>query len=282
MKQAESDPRARFNSDLATERRRADLALPGLSYKRTQVNIGEWERIRVSSPEAAESIGRPEGNYDTLNLPRLDTMDADALEDAVDEVARELCHICTEGKICPERILVAGLGNPALTPDAVGCEVLRHINPTLQISMTDGRMFDALECSEIALIAPGVSGTSGLDSADVIAGIADRICPDVIIAVDALAARSPKRLGTTLQICDTGIHPGSGVGSHKKAIDERMMGVPVIAIGVATVIDAMLSVGEDETECQEMLVCPKDIDGIVKNAAKIIAGGINQAFGVMY
>ncbi len=274
-----------FNSDLACERHRADTSVPGIEYKRESAPFGSWERISVTSDAGAQSIGRPIGRYDTLNIPRADTIDEDGMEDAKEAVARELCTMTALLGIIPERILVAGLGNPSLTPDAVGARCASLIRPTLHISQAARDMFEALDCMEIAVIAPGVSADTGISSADAIAGVASRLSPNLVIAVDSLAARSPKRLGSTLQFCDTGIHPGAGVGSHRRAIDKSLLGVPVIAIGVPTVIDARLLVeGEDDKRVGTpgMLVCPKEIDSIVKSAAEIIAGGINQAFGIVY
>ncbi|MBR7116369.1 MAG: GPR endopeptidase [Clostridia bacterium] len=272
----------RFNSDLATERRRADTACDGIYFLKERATIGEWERITVKNEEAEAEIGRPIGRYDTLNLPPLGELDCLDIEDAIDEVARELCMLTEINRATPYRILVVGLGNGDLTPDSIGTKCASLISPTLHISKEDPEAFDALRCSEIAVIAPGVKAENGISSADIIGGVAERIVPSLVIAIDSLAARSPKRLGTTLQFCDTGIHPGSGVGSHEKAIDEDLVGTTVIAIGVPTVIDSRLIVeGENDTGTTGMMVTPKDIDEISNVAAKIIAGGINQAFGLM-
>lgn len=270
-----------YDSDLACERRRADTRVDGIEEEQFDAPIGELVRIRVTSEEGARSIGRPCGRYDTLTLPRIDTLDGEAIEDAKEAVARELCELMYENDVSPERLLVVGLGNPSLTPDAVGSLVADGVEPTMHIRRYDERMFQALDCSEIAVIKTGVVATSGIDAAEVVRGVTKSIRPDALIVIDALAARSPDRLGTTLQFCDTGIHPGSGVGAHRHAIDEGLMGVPVIAIGVPTVIDARLLVGGDDAQSTDgMLVCPKDIDAIVKNVSQIIAGGINQAFGI--
>ena len=273
----------KFNSDLAAERRRADTGCVGVEFVREGAIIGEWERIRISSEEGEAEIGRPKGRYDTLNLPPMCELDYVDIEDAIDAVSAELSRICELDRITPHRILVIGMGNRELTPDAVGAKCAELIEPTLHIAKSDKEMFSALKCSEIAVLTPGVRCSSGVDTADIAGGLAERICPTLVIAVDSLAARSPKRLGTTIQFCDTGILPGSGVGSHERAIDEDLMGAPVIAIGVPTVIDSRLLVeGESGPTESSMLVCPKDIDGIVGVAAKIIAGGINQAFGLIY
>ena len=134
------------------------------------------------------------------------------------------------------------------------------------------------ECSEIAVIIPSVAAHTGIDSLQVIKGVCNSIQPDLIIAVDSIVSRSPKRLGSSIQLSDTGIRPGGGVGASSGAIDRQSMGAPVIAIGVPTVIDARhLS---DKTEGEDLFVCPSNVSTLVEVAARIIAGGINQAFGL--
>ena len=272
----------RFNSDLAVERRRADLCSTGVEYVKEPSLIGSWEKIRVLNEEAEAEIGRPRGRYDTLHIPTMGELDAIDMEDAAEEVSKELCRLCDLDRITPYRILVVGLGNADLTPDAVGPRAAARCEPTLHIAKVDREAFEDLGCSEIAVLSPGTRGSSGVSAADVIGGVCERICPSLVIAIDSLAARSPSRLGTTLQFSDTGIHPGSGVGLHELAIDEDLTGAPVIAIGVPTVIDSKLLVeGEGGGATSGMLVCPKDIDTLVSNSARIISDGINRAFGVM-
>jgi spore protease len=147
----------------------------------------------------------------------------------------------------------------------------------------DPETFFSMECFEIAVISPGVTAETGMEAADVLIGLCDRIQPDAVIAIDALASGSAARLGTTVQISDTGIIPGGGVGNKRLPLNERVLGVPVIAIGVPTVIDArVFSHGDgatSENNTPSMFVSPREIDTIAVCAARIIAGGINQAFG---
>ena len=277
-------------TDLACERRRADTSLSGVEYKREVSDGGTWERIRISSPEGARSIGRPMGIYDTLCLLRMDLLDSDQTEDAKEEVASELCYLFDAGGIVPRRILVAGLGNPTLTPDSVGPMAARAVKPTLHISEADPSFFYSLECSEIAVTVPGVQVSSGLDAEVTVGGICDRIKPDAVIVIDALASRAAERLGSTVQITDTGIFPGSGLGNSRTALNRETLGVPVIAIGVPTVIDSRMfwidaqsesrGIGDARRASQTMFVSPKEIGDIVQTAAEIIGGGINQAFGI--
>lgn len=272
-------------SDLALERRRVDTDIPGVEYRRDFGCIGSWEKIRIGSEEGARSIGRPMGHYDTLTLPRMDMLDVDECEDAREEVAKELCRMCDRLSAVPDRILVVGLGNSALTPDAIGPESAARVAATMHLVKSDPSLFVSLECSEICVISPGVGTVSGIETADFVRGIAEVVRPSIVIAVDALAARSPARLGTTIQICDTGIHPGSGMRRSKGALSRDTLGAPVIAIGVPTVINSrMFHSGGGEVRAvkpnEEMFVAPTEISSIVSSAAGIIAGGINQAFGI--
>ena len=275
-----------YMSDLALERRSVNTSIDGVDYKRERSVGGVWERITIRSEEGASSIGRPMGIYDTLTLSRMDTLDPDELDDAKEEIARELCSICEREEIHPDRILVVGLGNENLTPDAIGPRTALKISPTLHLSRGDRGMFNAFECSEIAVIAPGVKSASGIDASDVIDGVCMKIHPDAVIAIDALASRSQERLGTTVQISSVGIIPGSGLGLNTKAINKETLGIPVISIGVPTVINSVFLKDKDseesEKEMKGMFVSPREIDGIVKNASELIAGGINQAFGIIY
>ena len=269
-------------TDLACERRRADVDVSGVDYSEESASCGRWERIRISSAAGAESIGRPIGQYDTLTLDRLDLIDLYTIEDAKDEIAKELCLLCEGLDIIPERVLVAGLGNQNLMPDAIGPLAAAEVKATMHIKDFDRRFFTLLECSEIAVVTPGVRAFSGMDAASVVRGIACEIEPSLIVAIDSIAARESKRLGTTVQMCDSGIFPGSGLGNCAAEITKGSIGVPVIAIGVPTVIDSRMfrQSGTDISNEPAMFVSPKEICEIAEVGAKIIGGGINQAFGL--
>ena len=267
-------------TDLAVERRRANCTIPGVEYRMREADGGTWECIRISSDEGAASIGRPIGIYDTLNVGRMDSLTEDDIDDAIEEIAHKLCEIFDTVGILPERILVVGLGNRALTPDSVGPKAAQIIKPTLHISELDDDAFTMLECSEIAVITPGVMSESGMDSTEIIKGVCRRIVPDVILAIDSIATGSYERLGTTIQISDTGIFPGSGVGNTRMPLCRDTLGIPVIAIGTPTVIDSRAFMGTEYKKIPSMLVAPREIDEITTVAARIIGGAVNQAFGI--
>ncbi len=274
--------RGGYVSDLACERRRADLTVEGVE-RTTECKDGfSWERIRINSTEGARMIARPIGCYDTLTLPRMDKLSEEQIDDAGNEIAKELCLAVERLGIYPERLLIVGLGNRDLTPDSIGPRVASAINATMHLPDYDRGLFYELECSEIAVLTPGVSSQSGMDSCELIGAVCDRIEPDAVIAVDALASASPSRLGTTVQISDTGIFPGSGIGASHGELTVKTTGVPVIAIGVPTVINARaFAHGGGDAGFDGMFVSPKEIDGIASAASRIIAIGINQAFGII-
>ena len=271
-------------TDLAVERRRADVTISGIEYKSYESEGVIWEYVRVFSEDGAKSIGKPMGNYYTLNTGRLDLIDETEIWDIAEEIAKKLCEIFDALSILPGRILVVGLGNRNLTPDSLGPKSAGEVKPTLHISRFDNDMFEALECSEIAVFTPDVSAHSGLDSTESVISICENIMPDAVIAIDAITTLSKDRLGSTFQLCDTGISQGSGIGNSRLDINEDAIGIPVISIGVPTVIDSRAFAKEETSRTRAnddgMLVAPKEIDEITSIASKIIGIAINQAFGI--
>ena len=265
-------------TDLAVERRRADTELPGVEYRRVRARSGYWEEVYIGSEIGARSIGRPRGRYDTLCLGKMELLSEGGIEDATEDVARKLCEIFDKSDISPMKLLIVGLGNPKLTPDSVGPRTAERIYATMHIKNRDEDFFDGLLCSEISVIAPGVSSQSGIDTFDYVSGVCEKVRPDAVIAVDSIAARDALRLGSTVQISDTGIFPGSGVGNLTKGLTAETLGAPVIAVGVPTVIDSRHFAPDQKGGA--MFVSPREIDGIADTAARIIGGAINQAFGL--
>ena len=185
-----------------------------------------------------------------------------------------------------ESVLVVGLGNREVTPDALGPEVVGNLYITRHILREYGEYaFPDKKVASISGIVPGVMAQTGMESLEIIKGIIHETKPQLVIAIDALAARSVKRLGRTIQIADTGINPGSGVGNHRKGLNEQSLGIPVVAIGVPLVVDASTIVYD---VCQDvdkipngiagMFVTPKNIDEMVKNISYTISEGLNMTF----
>lgn len=284
-----------FYTDLACERRRADERVPGVEFTREEVGALVWERIRITSGEGERSIGRPMGRYYTLHLPK-NAADEEIRESATEELSGAILGLLEGLPSFPTRVLVVGLGNGALTPDAVGVRVAERVHATMHLAAHDRKAFRALDCAEIAVLRPGVASQSGMDAGEITEAVAAKIHPDAVIAVDALAAREKVRLGRSLQLSDTGIFPGSGIGNRRRPLSFETLGVPVVSVGVPTVIDARILIadtartlgsGEDSTarflssEKEKYFVTPKDIDDIVNNSVQIIANSINAAIGVV-
>lgn len=267
-----------FYTDLASERRRADLTCDGIEFNKTPCCVGEWERVRITSEEGERCILRPMGTYDTLCTQRLDFADTDMLFDIQEELARRLCTTLDENGIFPGRILVVGFGNPKLTPDSIGPKSATRVKPTLHISEYDSEIFDSLDCSEIAVFTPSVPALCGMDSSESVRAMCEKLLPDVVLAVDSIATRSIERLGKTIQISNTGLFPG-GMGNLHAPITRTSIGAPIIGIGVPTVIDCRAFVKESPTS-EHLFISPREIDDITDNAAVVIGGAINQAFGL--
>jgi len=267
-----------YYTDLASERRKANVNSVGIEYEKKPSLIGTWERVRVTSEEGERAVMRPIGIYDTLTTERFDMLGEDEIFDAKEELGKRLCELLEECGIFPGRILVAGLGNKKLTPDSVGPKSAELIKPTLHISEYEPEYFDELDCSEIAVFCPGVPAISGMDSAANLRTLSERILPDVIFAIDSIATKSIDRLGNTFQLSTTGLFPG-GMGNLHSPITKASMGTPVIGIGVPTVIDCR-TVCKDLAEEKNLFISPREIDEITNNAAIVISGAINQTFGL--
>ncbi|MBQ3537034.1 MAG: GPR endopeptidase [Clostridia bacterium] len=234
--------------------------------------------IIITDNEGAEVIGKPKGKYITL--------EGDGILDN-DESFQESAAMLSDmlSRLIPESgtVLVAGLGNTDITADAIGPLSANGVIATRHIPESTKEKTGLPFLRDVAVISPGVTGKTGVETGEIIAGIKEKIKPSAIIIIDALASRSVKRLGRTVQLSDTGISPGSGVGNRRNEISEKTMGVPVIAIGIPTVVDAATLAfdltGKESTDSEfsEMMVTPKDTDMLVSKGAGLIALSINRA-----
>lgn len=256
-------------------------------------------KIRISNKHGEDALGKPMGRYITIESPDL-KYSVEEYEKTCTAIAENLCALI--GDIGDKPVLIAGLGNDEITPDALGPSVMSKLIVTRHMKKHMSDYFGS-DFSNVCAIAPGVLGTTGIETAAVIKGVVGQVNPGMIIAVDALAARSVDRISTTIQISDTGIQPGAGVGNRREGLNEETLGVRVIAVGVPTVVDAAtiardsldaafsevsaekLSEAEKENIIRESLsrnisklvVTPKDIDLVIERAAKTVANGINMA-----
>ncbi|MBR6530944.1 MAG: GPR endopeptidase, partial [Clostridia bacterium] len=271
-----------FRTDLALERHeviRSD-SLAGVESESYTKNGITFTKIRVTDKLGEKSLGKPVGTYITAEIPSL-MSHAPVEEDIIEAIGEEL------RKLLPEEgtVLAVGLGNTDITPDAVGPESIglvlatRHIGKELSESVGLGNL------RSVAGFTPGVLGKTGVETAESVKGMVECVRPSAVIVVDALAARRLKRLGNTVQISDTGIIPGSGVGNARAAINKESVGVPVISMGIPTVVDAQTLVNDltDDTkeisreENKKMIITPREIDLVVERASRIIGLSINKA-----
>lgn len=235
--------------------------------------------VRILDREGEEALGKPCGTYITLELEGLSDRAEGIFGRGVRAVAGELKALVDS--LAPEGlVLVAGLGNRAITPDAVGPLVHEHTLITRHLVAQMPDRFGTLR--PVASLAAEVLGSTGVESAEVVRAVCDRIHPACVIAVDALASRSLRRLCRTVQIADTGITPGSGVGNHRMGLNQDSLGVPVIAIGVPTVVDgATLAAdltGQEVPALEEnVMVTPRDIDSQTADLSKLVGYGIDLA-----
>lgn len=254
--------------------------------------------VKIVTENGAKSMGRPQGTYITIEAPELSTPDEDYHREISEEISTHLRKLIDLKK--EKSVLVVGLGNAAITADALGPQVVDNLLMTRHIIKEYGlRGIKHKKMHRISGIAPGVMAQTGMETAEIVQGIVSETKPDVVVAIDALAARSVRRLSRTIQITDTGIHPGSGVGNHRDGLTEENLQVKVIGIGVPTVVDAATIVHDsmahlldtlEETEQKEfldemiapnlysMFVTPKDVDETIKYLSFTISEGLNIAF----
>ncbi len=236
--------------------------------------------VEIRSEEGAKAIGKPKGRYVTLSLEDVQHRDSSAFPRTVRIIAEELGAFL-KGMDGGRPVLVAGLGNRFITPDALGPGAHRNILVTRHLVREMPEQFGYLR--PVASLAAEVLGNTGVESGEVVRAVCERIQPACVIAVDALASRSVERLCRTVQISDAGIAPGSGVGNHRFALNEESLGVPVIAIGVPTVVDAAtlaadLTHSDTRPETgRELMVTPRDIDRQVADLSKLLGYGISLA-----
>lgn len=294
----------RYNvrTDLALEQRERfvsdQIEIPGVAVEETYDDMCEVRvtTVRIETENGAAVMGKPVGNYITLEAPKM----AEADESYHREISGKLMEVlegCLPEKEDGQSILIIGLGNRNVTPDALGPLVVEHLDITRHLVKEYGKYALGGEADRlVSAVVPGVMGQTGMETVEIVRGIVEETEPDFVIAIDALAARSVRRLNRTIQIADTGIAPGSGVGNHRNAITEETVGVPVIAIGVPTVVDAATIVGDSIEEyvakCRDegmrenkehlippylygMFVTSKDIDETMERTSYTISEALN-------
>lgn len=265
---------------------RTDLAVESFAEERLPEGVRREKRGRafditeivIENDSCLKTLGKGKGRYITLEGRSLSRY-ADDYEEMAQEVAGELGRLVPDGDI-----LVVGLGNNDITPDAVGPQAASRILATrhLRDELGEDEENFLVSLRRVSAIAGGVLGQTGIETAEIVRALAEQLRPAGIIAVDALACSDISRLGTAIQMTDAGISPGSGVANARKELSEKQLGIPVIAVGVPTVVDMHTIVrsltGTDiEVNSPNMMVTPRDVDRLTERASQLIAFGINLA-----
>lgn len=277
-----------FRTDLAVEaieNHKTAAALPHVRQSDRMLEGFAIHEVRILSEDAAREIGKPQGRYLTLELDALIRREEDAFPracKALSTLLRELLPHPNDGPV-----LIAGLGNRMITPDAIGPQTADHVIATRHLVAQSPAIF--ADWRPVSALAPGVLGQTGVETGEVICGVLDRVRPAAVIAVDALAAGRLSRLLRTVQLADTGITPGAGVGNARAALNEETLGVPVIAVGVPTVVDGATlaheissQLGQPDCEAlddlsQPVMITTRDIDREVADISRMIGYAVNMA-----
>ncbi len=262
-----------IRTDLALELQERAGECEGVETEEIQFGRVKIHRVFINNQNGAEKLGKPIGNYTTVSFSGFTPEDTEG--DVQTAVKSELSAMLPESKLT----LVAGLGNVHITPDALGPKVAdgifatRHISHDLAASVGLGNL------RAVEVVSPGVLGQTGIEAGEMITAAVKETGADAVVVIDALAARNVERLGCTVQLSDSGICPGSGVGNSRKEISEKTVGVPVVAIGVPTVVDISTffqeSTGKEFGGQSAMMVTPKEIDTVIAYASKTISHAIN-------
>lgn len=307
-----------FRTDLAIERRdlykkanQIEKEIQGIETE--EENVSEklkTTRVKVLDSQGEQAIGKPIGTYITIDVKDLKIANEKDIQQASEVVTKELKKLIEKHIDKKSSILVVGLGNLYVTPDALGPKVINEIDITRHLLEYMPEVLDE-NTREVSAVSPGVLGTTGIETQEILKGIVDNIKPKLIIIIDALASRSIERISSSIQIADTGIVPGAGVGNARKELTQNTLGVPVIAMGIPTVVEAATIAADSLTlfiqkvqekaesnnflnQLQEedkyemikevltpsdynFIVTPKEIDDLIENMKNIVARGINFA-----
>ena len=278
---------AKIRTDLALETKELlTEELPGVRVEETLKQGFLLTSVQVDTPEGSKALQKPQGVYHTINLAGVGRREDGAFPRAVNVLADLIRPLLPPGK---GPVLVVGLGNRAITPDAVGPKAADHTLVTRHLVAMAPDHFGSFR--PVAALAAGVLGTTGVESGEIVQAVAAKISPQAVIAIDALCARRVERLCATVQVSDTGISPGSGVGNHRFSLDKESIGVPVIALGVPTVVDGATlcadlveeAGGEPDLHAlakgtgASLFVTPQDIDQRVEDMAKVIGYAVTLA-----
>ena len=273
-----------IRTDLALEQRElmAGKATDNVQVRKRRHGAAEITEVEVCNAAGEKELGKPQGKYITVEIPEF-AHDSELLDGRLTAMTETLCSLLPKDGA----VLVAGLGNPDITPDALGPRTARGVFATRHIDKTLAQSLGVSELREVCAVSFGVLGQTGMETAEALRGMVGTVHPRAVITVDALASRSLSRLGKTVQLTDTGITPGSGIGNSRARIDRETLGVPVIAVGVPTVVDAATLIHDFTDghapheayakEADTMMVTPREVDTLVRRASRFLSLAINCA-----
>ena len=306
-----------FRTDLAVERaniyKKANKIeeIDGIETEEDDIDENiKVSRVKITNENGEQAIGKKKGIYVTIDLKDLKTVDETEIQKASDTLSNELKAIIQNHVSFKDDIMVVGLGNMYVTPDSLGPKVINEIDVTRHIIKYLPQYIDE-NARPVTAISPGVLGTTGIETYEILKGIVDNVKPKLLIVIDALASRSIERISSTIQISDTGIVPGAGIGNTRQEISEKTLGIPVVALGIPTVVESAVLVNDcldlliekmqneaksnvflnqlkeqDNYETikdtlnpqnYNMIVTPKEIDELIENMKDIVARGINMS-----
>ncbi len=283
--------KTRYITDMADERvdeykKTYNLSyIDGIKVTTSSNKTHNITTVEVMDENGKQALGKDIGKYITLEIKNVLTLEDKEVEDIVKTLGEALVGLIEKNI---NKVMVVGLGNEMVTADSLGPKVIKNINVTRHVIKYMKELVEP-GTREITALTPGVLGTTGIETEEIIEGVVEKIKPDLIIVIDSLASQSVTRIGTTIQMGNTGITPGAGVGNRRKALNKNTLKVPVIAIGVPTVVNAEIllkemleklnisSVGKNKKKCSNMVVTPKEIDSLITKMTRIISDSINAA-----
>lgn len=266
-----------FRTDLAIELSEGLAESSGIQTRTSEQNGIKITKTQVLDSRGEKALQKPRGTYITIETK--DFNSGEIVDTALSDIlADQLARLIPSGNA-----LVCGIGNEQITPDAFGPKCIMHILATRHIGEELAKSIGFENLRSVSAISPGVLGQTGIEICEILRAITKELKPDFVIAIDALASRSLTRLGKTIQICSSGIVPGSGVHASRQEISEHTLGVPVIAVGVPTVVDANTLVNDiagtdtNYSGASQMMVTPKEIDLLILRASRLVSHSINRA-----
>ena len=289
-----------FRTDMAVERRdlyknvnKIEDEIKGIECEEEKKEDITVTRVKITTPDGEMALDRKMGNYITIDIKKVRNITTEKEEAIINTFSKELENIIKKHIKKDEEILIVGLGNLYSTPDSLGAKVVQNIEITRHIKIYLPNAIDK-NTRSVSAITPGVLGTTGIETVEIVKGIVSNIKPKLVIAIDSLCSKNIERINKSIQICDTGIVPGGGVGNRQEELSEETLNVPVIGIGVPTVLDAATIVIDTLNACKiqiseneivdkmklnnfNFIVTPKEIDSLIENMTNIVSEGINMS-----